>query len=402
VQGGIEPTRLVARGYGQRCPVSENTTFEGRQRNRRVEFKILESEDGPTGASTCASRERLTPTPALKPAAGRRESRDWLQTGARSPGEPAKPPVRPSAVEGELARVRDLLAKGSADEAMRAAIAYRDQKPTDELAWVALGDSYLQKGDFRAAARAYGSLIDLAADSAPKRRAAAGFLESVERRAQKSDAKLGERTLALAADAYRKALERRKDHPSSHKLYAYALAKQAKLEQAFEVLFQAVNTGFGARFSNARAQLLADLGLVAGAWVARSPSVKDEVSQKLSGLGIAPASVPSLRFVLSWETDTSDVNLEVTAGDRRLSSDRNGNNTRDGFGPEQIVLPDASNLAYRTGVSFDRRGFQGYALGKVTVVYYDGSGGLYFDDRPFVLMKEHGYADLGEYRVPGR
>lgn len=38
---GIEPQRLKVRGYGERLPVSSNETEEGRQMNRRVEFKIL-------------------------------------------------------------------------------------------------------------------------------------------------------------------------------------------------------------------------------------------------------------------------------------------------------------------------------------------------------------------------
>jgi hypothetical protein len=93
------------------------------------------------------------------------------------------------------------------------------------------------------------------------------------------------------------------------------------------------------------------------------------------------------------------VNLEVGAGERWTSSGRNGNNVRDGFGPEQIVLAP-SNLPHRIRVNYDRRGFQGYAWGKVTILHHDGAGKLAFDDRTFVLMKEHGYADLGEFRLP--
>jgi outer membrane protein OmpA-like peptidoglycan-associated protein len=38
----IEPARLVAKGYGQDAPIAENTTDAGRQKNRRVQFKIVE------------------------------------------------------------------------------------------------------------------------------------------------------------------------------------------------------------------------------------------------------------------------------------------------------------------------------------------------------------------------
>jgi outer membrane protein OmpA-like peptidoglycan-associated protein len=41
-EGHISPNRLVAFGYGESMPVASNATDEGRQLNRRVEFKILE------------------------------------------------------------------------------------------------------------------------------------------------------------------------------------------------------------------------------------------------------------------------------------------------------------------------------------------------------------------------
>jgi outer membrane protein OmpA-like peptidoglycan-associated protein len=40
--GGVEPRRLEAYGYGEEVPIASNATDEGRQLNRRVEFKILE------------------------------------------------------------------------------------------------------------------------------------------------------------------------------------------------------------------------------------------------------------------------------------------------------------------------------------------------------------------------
>nr|MDQ6902405.1 OmpA family protein [Bacteroidota bacterium] len=41
---GIENNRLVAKGYGAEEPIEENTTEEGRQKNRRTEVKILDQE----------------------------------------------------------------------------------------------------------------------------------------------------------------------------------------------------------------------------------------------------------------------------------------------------------------------------------------------------------------------
>lgn len=45
----IDADRLVAVGYGESQPIATNETAEGRQRNRRVEFKILETGDGDSG-----------------------------------------------------------------------------------------------------------------------------------------------------------------------------------------------------------------------------------------------------------------------------------------------------------------------------------------------------------------
>jgi OOP family OmpA-OmpF porin len=45
VQHGIEGARLEAHGYGMEKPIEDNATDEGRAKNRRVEFKILDEED---------------------------------------------------------------------------------------------------------------------------------------------------------------------------------------------------------------------------------------------------------------------------------------------------------------------------------------------------------------------
>lgn len=41
---GIDPSRITSKGYGESVPVATNETDEGRQLNRRVEFKILKNE----------------------------------------------------------------------------------------------------------------------------------------------------------------------------------------------------------------------------------------------------------------------------------------------------------------------------------------------------------------------
>ena len=41
ISKGIGADRLVAKGYGEIKPIDTNDTDEGRQNNRRTEFKIL-------------------------------------------------------------------------------------------------------------------------------------------------------------------------------------------------------------------------------------------------------------------------------------------------------------------------------------------------------------------------
>ena len=41
VQKGVDPTRVVYKGYGKREPRFSNRTEDGRKRNQRVEIKIL-------------------------------------------------------------------------------------------------------------------------------------------------------------------------------------------------------------------------------------------------------------------------------------------------------------------------------------------------------------------------
>ena len=42
----------------------------------------------------------------------------------------------------------------------------------------------------------------------------------------------------------------------------------------------------------------------------------------------------------------------------------------------------------------------GYGMGKLQSSQHDGKGGLAFDDRPFVVMNDRAYVDLGTIKGP--
>jgi hypothetical protein len=70
--------------------------------------------------------------------------------------------------------------------------------------------------------------------------------------------------------------------------------------------------------------------------------------------------------------------------------------TSNGFGPDVFVIERAKPaFSVRLGVRYARLGPQGYAFGNVELIRHDGSGRLTFEERPFVLMTDQGYADLG-------
>jgi OOP family OmpA-OmpF porin len=62
VQRGVARERLRSAGYGERCPEDPRHTAEAWETNRRVEFKIITTIDGPTGVEVaCPAGRELIP-----------------------------------------------------------------------------------------------------------------------------------------------------------------------------------------------------------------------------------------------------------------------------------------------------------------------------------------------------
>ncbi len=62
IQRGVIKSRLRSAGYGERCPVDPKSNARAWEKNRRVEFKIIETDAGPTGVEvTCPRGRSLVP-----------------------------------------------------------------------------------------------------------------------------------------------------------------------------------------------------------------------------------------------------------------------------------------------------------------------------------------------------
>jgi outer membrane protein OmpA-like peptidoglycan-associated protein len=55
VDRGVDPARLRPMGYGAYCPIAEGEDRSARDRNRRVDFKIVRRDGAPTGTMTGCS-----------------------------------------------------------------------------------------------------------------------------------------------------------------------------------------------------------------------------------------------------------------------------------------------------------------------------------------------------------
>ncbi|HEX6904206.1 MAG TPA: VIT domain-containing protein [Thermoanaerobaculia bacterium] len=298
---------------------------------------------------------------------------------------------------GRFAEVMKRLASGQVAPAREAAEAWNAEAPGDVLSLLALGETWEAAGETASAARAYGSLIDLYPSRADLRRLAGERLE-----------RLGDVGLELAVDTYRKAVLDRPDHASGHRLLAWALVRAGRFEEAFEALAAGLQQKYpDGRFAGVQRVFQDDLGLVAAAWLRAEPNRRAEVLERLSLHGAPIAKEPSLRFVLSWETDANDVDLHVY--DRRgnhasykqkilLSGGELYEDVTTGYGPEYFVVRDPAErdaAPYKLRVHYYRRGPMGYGMGTVQVVTHDGKGGIAVEPRPFVVMSDDALVDLG-------
>ncbi len=382
---------------------------EERQEAKRTASAAPETKARPAPAAPKAeSREQEAPlaaAPARQLAAKRAVSKQAVSgllgrsrdvAGAlRGPGQSSVP-----ALTGKMAEVAGLIKAGKAERAVLEALRWRAEDEADILALVSLGDALKASGRKLLAARAYGSIIDLFPSRADMRRYAGMLLES-----------LGDAGQGLAADSFADAVLQRPDHPNSHRLLGYALLRLGELPLAFAAIEAGAKRGYpSGRFLGVDRILREDLALIGAAWRARDPQRAGEIERRLREAGSTPETEPTLRFVLSWETDANDVDFHIHDGQgghafygaKVLPS--GGSLYADvttGYGPECFTIPGKPRgFPYRLQIHYFSRGPMGYGMGKLEIIQHDGKGGLTFEQRPYVVMVDRAFVDLGVVEKP--
>ena len=340
------------------------------------------------GGSATRSPPRIALPDAPPPPVPEPESEQFLKRARVDP------------YEGKLKEVMMLLQQKKLDLATKQAWAWHAADRGDVLALIALGEVAEHRGDRKAAARAYGSLIDLFPGRADLRRFAGERLE-----------RLGDAGLPLAVDTYRKARDQRPDHPASHRLLAFALLRSGDYAGAFEAIAAGAKRGYpDGRFLGVDRILIEDVGLVAAAWLRQTPKARAEILALVAKAGATLPSGPSLRFILNWETDANDVDfhiLDAKGGHAYFSNKQLASggelyaDVTTGYGPECFTIPGKPQAyPYKLQAHYYSRGPMGYGMGKLQIIQHDGQGGLRFEDRPFVIMTDGAYVDMGEVKGP--
>jgi hypothetical protein len=306
------------------------------------------------------------------------------------------PAVPLSPFTGRFKRVMDQLAEKQGEAALEEALRYSADSPTEVLAFVAVGEAAEATGRPRLAARAYGSLLDLWSYRVEMKRFAAQRLERVG-----TEAALDVAEVALAS-----AVLDRPDHPSGHRLLAYAQLKAGEPSRAFETLEKALTMQLPeGRYAGVLTVLRQDAAVVAAAWLRKAPEQAEAIRARLTRLQLTVDETPSIRFVLSWETDANDVDLHVTDAFGEHASYQHKElasggalvaDVTTGYGPEGFVIPGAARgFPYQLRANYYSRGVMGFGMGKLQVVRHDGKGNIRIEDRPFVIQSDRGDVDLG-------
>lgn len=294
---------------------------------------------------------------------------------------------------GRYGEFRALLDKADVTAAGELAQTWHQENLADVMALVALGEWYEKTGETAQAARAYGSLIDYFPARADIRRWTAERLLSLQSESW------------LSIDSLNKAVEQRADHPSGHYLLAIAYWEAGESKKAVETLQAAIKRNYP-RFDAATRILTETLALML---TQLEQQQQLEVLFPGKTLDWEKMTQPQLRLVLMWETDANDVDFHIYDNHQNHAFYRQPNlasggtlyaDITTGYGPECFTISEPNAFPYRAQAHYYRMGPMGYGMGVLHVLQYDPKTGLSSEFRPFLVMKDGAFVELGTVKSP--
>ncbi|HEY4242512.1 MAG TPA: VIT domain-containing protein [Kofleriaceae bacterium] len=325
------------------------------------------------------------------------ESSEFVAGEGAGSADAWPPPGSPTPLTGPLASIEAQLVARKLPGALAEAKAWHEKEPGNVLALIGYGDSLEANHQLDEAARIYGSIIDLFPSRADLRRFAGERLERVGNARQ------------LIVDTYQRAVDERPDHLTGHRLLAYALYRAGKPADAFAAILKGIDQPYpSGRFLGGDQVLREDAGMLGAALIAADPSQRTHVAAELAKRGTALPTGPSTRFILYWETDGNDVDFHIQDakgghawyGSKHLPS--GGDLYADittGYGPECFAIQGRPSAGpYRLSINYYSQGPMGYGMGLLQIVKFDGKGKLAFEDRPYEIMTNQAFVDLGIFK----
>lgn len=310
----------------------------------------------------------------------------------------------PSPYTGRLAPLMYDVEHGQSQRALLRALDWRNESPGDAMALLGLGEALEAEGQVALAERSYASIAELFPSRADMQRFSAARLDRLAQGRPDSMASW------LAVDFYRKAVKQRPDHHTGHRMLAYALLRRGDFDGAMAAIETALRTtAVRSRADSIYRVLAEDLGLIGAAWLRGERAQTAAVQARLHAFAVEVPRTPSLRFVLSWETDANDVDLHIHDGvgghafyERRelASGGALYEDVTVGYGPECFTVTRPDAYPYRLRAHYYSRGPIGYGMGAVQIIHHDGEGDVRVEVRPFVIMRDDAYIDLGLVRQP--
>jgi hypothetical protein len=312
-------------------------------------------------------------------------------------GEAWPPPGSPPALNGELADIEHRLQRHDVAGALADARDWHAREPGNVLALIGLGDALEAHGSKVTAARVYGSIIDLFPGRADMRRFAGERLARVD----------SSRGADLIVDTYRRAVADRPDHLTGRRLLAYALFRSGKPAEAFDAILAGIDQPYpDGRFAGGERVLAEDAGMIGAALIEQQPAQRKHVMAELAKRNLSLVTQPSTRFILYWETDGNDVDFHIQdahhghafyASPHLPSGGDLYADITTGYGPECFAIQGTPKAGpYRLSINYYSQGPMGYGMGLLEVQRFDGKGKLSFEDRPYVIMNDQAYVDLGK------